>query len=97
MRRISRGLPEEELSAIRTELNYFHAELSLKLQRLLQSIQNVFDYILHRNPRTKHQTLGTKHLFLPVPVRILALPLPRVLAHLLDTALRLPAKLLRRK
>ena len=40
MRRIRRGFPEEELPAIRTELNRPDAELSLKLQRRFQPIQN---------------------------------------------------------
>ena len=40
MRRIRRGFPEEELPAIRTELDYFRAELPLELQRFLQPIQN---------------------------------------------------------
>ena len=45
MRRIRRGFPEEELPAIRTELNYFRAELSLKLQRLLKPVKNEIENV----------------------------------------------------
>ena len=51
MRRIRRGLPEEELPAIRTKLHCPDAELSFKLQRPLQPIQNVLDYIQPSTPK----------------------------------------------
>ena len=52
MRRIRRGFPEEELPAIRTELNRPDAELSFKLQRLLQPIQKKVDNF-HCTPTPK--------------------------------------------
>ena len=52
MRRIRRGFPEEELPAIRTELDYFRAELSLKLQRRFQPIQKKVDNF-HCTPTPK--------------------------------------------